>query len=128
MTTALASLPAATYQAKRARATKATVEARRKALFDIVAKMRPMTVRQVFYQARVQGTVEKAEAGYAKVQTDLVLLRKSGVLPYGWLADNTRWQRKPRSFEGVEEALENTARLYRKDLWVSATCYVEVWL
>ena len=59
---------------------------------------RPMTVRQVFYQATVRGIVEKSEAGYTKVQTDLVQMRRAGTLPYGWLADNTRWQRKPRSF------------------------------
>jgi hypothetical protein len=44
------------YQAshiKRHRATKAEIEGRRSALFDIVANMRPMTVRQVFYQATV---------------------------------------------------------------------------
>ena len=90
--------------------------------------MRPMTVRQVFYQATVRGLVEKTEAGYAKVQTDLVLMRKAGELPYGWLADNTRWQRKPRTFDGIEEALESTARLYRKNLWATADGYVEVWL
>jgi len=44
--------------------------------------MRPMTVRQVFYQATVRGIVEKTEAGYAKVQNDLVLMRREGVLPY----------------------------------------------
>jgi len=26
-------------------------------------------------------------------------------------------QRKPRTFSGIEEALRNTARLYRKSLW-----------
>jgi hypothetical protein len=80
------------------------------------------------YRLGVQGIVEKTEAGYTKVQTDLVLMRKSGDLPYDWLADNTRWQRKPRTFDGVEEALETTASFYRKDLWASADCYVEVWL
>ena len=62
------------YQApiKRARATKAEVEARREALFDIIETGRPMTVRQVFYQATVRGLVEKAESGYSKVQTDLI--------------------------------------------------------
>jgi hypothetical protein len=119
------------YQAspiKRARATKAEVTARRDALMGIVGEARPMTVRQVFYQATVRGLVEKEESGYVKVQTDLVLLRRSGDLPYGWLADNTRWQRKPRTFDGVEEALTETARLYRKNLWVNANSYVEVWL
>jgi hypothetical protein len=119
------------YQAspiKRIRATKAEVEERRLALFDIVSDMKPMTVRQVFYQATVKGIAEKTEAGYSRVQTDLVIMRKSGLLPYDWLADNTRWQRKPRSFNGVEEALQDTARFYRKNLWADADCYVEVWL
>jgi hypothetical protein len=87
-----------------------------------------MTVRQVFYQAIVRGLVEKAESGYVKVQTDLTVMRRAGELPYDWLADNTRWQRKPRTFNGVEEALKATAAFYRKNLWASADSYVEIWL
>ena len=87
-----------------------------------------MTVRQVFYQATVRGLVEKAETGYSKVQTDLTIMRRAGELPYHWLADNTRWQRKPRTFNGVEEALKATAALYRKNLWANADAYVEIWI
>jgi hypothetical protein len=57
---------------RRVRATKAEVEARREALLEIIAEQQPMSVRQVFYQATVHGVVEKTEAGYSKVQTDLV--------------------------------------------------------
>src|SRR6516162_864793 len=114
-----------TYQAS---ATKAEVEARRKALLDIIEAGRPMTVRQVFYQATVRGLVEKAESGYGKVQTDLTVMRRAGELPYDWLADNTRWQRKPRTFDSVEQALRDTAALYRKSLWTDASSYVEIWL
>ena len=113
---------------KRVRSTKAEVEARREALLEIIDDGRPMTVRQVFYQATVHGLVEKAESGYGKVQTDLTLMRRSGELPYDWLADNTRWQRKPITFNSVEEALRDTARFYRKSLWNDANAYVEVWL
>src|SRR5262249_60707781 len=60
--------------------------------------------------------------------TDLGRMRRAGVLRSDWLADNTRWQRKPKTFGGVEEALRDTARLYRKALWHDADCYVEVWL
>jgi len=138
--------PAEGYEAspvKRHRSTKAEVEDRRTHLYLIVRTMHPMTVRQVFYQASVRGIVEKSEAGYNKVQTDLVHMRRYGWgplvnagwgafrthhLPYGWLADNTRWQRKPRTFTGVEQALAETARLYRKSLWADADCYVEIWL
>jgi hypothetical protein len=113
---------------KRIRSTKAEVEDRRRELYEIVADMRPMTVRQVFYQASVRGIVEKSEGGYTKVQTDLVLMRRSGELPYDWLADNTRWQRRPRTFNNIEQALDDTARFYRKSLWNDAGCYVEIWL
>jgi hypothetical protein len=113
---------------KRHRATKAEVEARREALLDIIDAGKPMTVRQCFYQATVHGLVEKAESGYAKVQHDLTLMRRAGELPYDWLADNTRWQRKPTTFNSVEEALQDTAKFYRKALWNDADSYVEVWL
>jgi len=115
-------------QIKRHRSTKADVERRREALYEIVKAMKPMTVRQVFYQATVLGIVEKSEAGYGKVQNDLVLMRKAGEMPYGWLADNTRWQRKPNTFDSVEAALEQTARLYRKSLWADVDAHVEIWL
>jgi hypothetical protein len=113
---------------KRRRATKAEVEERRERLFVIVEQMQPMTVRQIFYQASVRSIVEKSEAGYNKVQTDLVQMRRSGALPYAWLADNTRWQRKPNTFDNIDQALQETARLYRKALWSDADSYVEVWL
>jgi hypothetical protein len=113
---------------KRGRASKAEIQSRRQALYDIVDEQKPMTVRQVFYQATVRGIVEKAETGYDKVQRDLVEMRRDGLLPYGWLADNTRWQRKPTTYYSVEEALRETARLYRRDLWADAGRYVEIWL
>jgi hypothetical protein len=115
-------------QIKRVRATREQVLGRRQHLYNIVAAMRPMTVRQVFYQATVRGIIEKTEAGYTKVQTDLVQMRRSGALPYSWLVDNTRWQRKPNTFKNIEAALEETAKLYRKALWADADAYVEIWL
>ena len=62
------------------------------------------------------------------VQADLTVMRRARELPYDWLADNTRWQRKPRTFDSVEDALRNTAAFYRKALWNEADSYVEIWL
>ncbi|MBR1149349.1 hypothetical protein [Bradyrhizobium sp. JYMT SZCCT0428] len=124
-------MTATVYEAshiKRYRASREEVRHRRKQLHNIIAAMHPMTVRQVFYQATVLGLVEKSESGYTKVQTDLVQMRQSGALPYGWIADNTRFQRRPRTYDGVQAALDETARLYRKSLWADADCYVEIWL
>jgi hypothetical protein len=128
----LPNMPAiAVYEAcpvKRVRSTKAQVGDRRAALYDIIAEQYPMSVRQVFYQATVHNLVDKTEAGYTKVQTDLVLMRKSGLLPYSWLADSTRLQRRPRTHNSVQDALDETARFYRKSLWSEADAYVEIWL
>lgn len=121
----------ALYQArhiKRVRATGAELDRRRVALYTIVSEMEPMTVRQVFYQATVRNIVDKTESSYNKVQTDLAWMRRAGLMPYDWITDHTRYQRKPRTFNGIEQALQNTAELYRKALWSEVGAYVEIWI
>lgn len=113
---------------KRQRATKSEVETRWAALYEIVQHQQPMTVRQVFYQATVLGQLENTKAGYRKVQHALAEMRRAGFLPFSWITDSTQWQRKPTTFSSIEEALNDTARLYRKSLWHDADAYVEVWL
>jgi hypothetical protein len=113
---------------KRGRASKAEIQDRRQALYDIVDEQKPMSVRGAFYQGSVRDIVEKTEPGYGKVQRTLVSMRRDGMLPYDWLADNTRWQRKPTTYNGIEQAIRETARLYRRNLWADAGCYVEIWL
>jgi hypothetical protein len=113
---------------RRHRATRAEMAERWNALYAIVEQQQPMTVRQVYYRATVLGVVEKTEDGYTKVQTDLANMRRAGRLPYDWLADSTRWMRKPAMYRSIQQALQETARLYRKDLWRDADAYVEIWL
>jgi hypothetical protein len=113
---------------KRHRGTRDEVEARRVGLLDIVDAGKPMTVRLVFYQGTVQGLVPKTEQGYGIVKNDLTIMRRARVLPYDWLADNTRWQRRPNTFSGIQAALKDTAAFYRKSLRNDADSYVEIWL
>src|SRR5262249_2856588 len=49
-------------------------------------------------------------------------------IPFGWVADNTRWMRKPRTHSSPEMALQRTAEAYRRSLWDNQELYVEVWL
>jgi hypothetical protein len=121
-------LHAASRASGRTRSTRVEVEQRRKVLREIIEPMQPMTVRQVFYQATVVGLIEKVETGYDKVQRDLALMRKEGEIPYEWLVDNTRSPIKRLSHRGIGEALRETAEYYRKDFWVDAKSYVEVWI
>lgn len=110
------------------RATKLEMLARNEALVRIVNEVAPCTVRQVYYQATVRGVVDKTEAGYDKVQRALVDLRRTGRIPYREITDNTRWQIKPTTYDSIGDALDATARLYRRAVWSDVDAYVEVWL
>lgn len=119
------------YQAspiKRNRATKAEMETRAQFLIDYADTHGPVTVRQLFYAATVNNLIEKSESGYNKVQAQVLALRRDGRLPYHCIADATRYMRKPRTFNGWQEALQNTALLYRKALWADTNLEVEIWV
>jgi len=113
----------------RGRATKEEMEERARFLIEYASLHGPVTVRQLYYQAEVHGApgIDKTEAGYDRVQRQVLSLRRAGRLPYSDIADLTRWMRKPRTYDGVKAALEATAQLYRKALWSDADTYVEIW-
>ncbi len=121
--------PAYVTSPTRRRRTRAEVEALSGLIRLVVEQDRPMTVRQVFYRLVSLGAIDKSETEYkATVCRLLSEMRLSGALPFAWIADNTRWMRKPRTYGGLSEALAMTARFYRRALWREMPAYVEVWL
>ena len=49
-----------------------------------------------------------------------VMQQGTGHIPFDWIADSTRWMRKPRSFfRHLQGMLEQSAETYRRDLWDS---------
>lgn len=105
-----------------------TVEIR-EAILDLQDQYKRMTVRGIFYALTVRGVVPKDDArGYVPVQRQVLLLRRQGALPWGFIADGTRWVRQPETFDSVKEALAETARLYRRNLWADQHVRMEVWL
>jgi hypothetical protein len=125
-------MTAAVYEAspiKRVRATKAEMEERAEFLIDYATEHGPVTVRGLYYQAEVASLpgISKSDKDYAKVQRQVLNLRREGRLAYSDIADATRWMRKPTTHDSVEAALQATARLYRKNLWLDADDYVEIW-
>ena len=113
---------------KRNRRSKAEMHQLDEALLALLFEDHPQTVRGVFYQAVVRWLVEKTEAAYRVVQRELVLLRARGELPWDFIADSTRWMRKPNSYDDMAEALNDASRFYRKALWNDQSAYVEVWM
>jgi hypothetical protein len=83
----------------------------------------------VFYQLVGLRVVDKTEAEYkTTVGRLLVEMRKDGEIPFGWIADNTRWMRKPRTYSSLRGMLELTKKTYRRALWDDQGAYVEIWL
>lgn len=114
---------------RQGRATRATSQVIQDATFDVFyAEKPPLTVRRMFYALETQSFVPKTEGGYRKTQYQLATLRRAGILPYNWLADNTRWQIKPTSYTGLEAAMTRWHEQYRRDLWQAQSSHVEIWV
>src|SRR5262245_44889822 len=105
---------ASTIKSRRRRRTKAVIASVRDAIKDILEQDHPQTVRQVFYALTVRGCIAKAEIEYQRTVIRLLVeMREAGQIPFAWLADNTRWQRKPTTFTGLESCLSNTSSVRR---------------
>jgi len=97
----------------------------------------PQSVRGVFYQLVARG-LPKEEAQYRAVQREVLRMRRgqdrrSGnlvlpALPYGWIADGSRWMRRPDTYSGLRALFEDLASSYRRDLWQAQDVYMEVWV
>lgn len=112
----------------RNRRSKAEIEVIKSEMFDLLKVENPMTVRQLFYRMTTQGVVEKNEKQYKGTIGRLATeMRLNGELPFDWFADNTRWMRKPTSYNSLEQCLNNTMQTYRLDLWQNQKDYIEIW-
>ncbi|MFD8705912.1 hypothetical protein ACFV1W_25455 [Kitasatospora sp. NPDC059648] len=90
----------------------------------------PCSVRQVYYLGC--GVLWPKDTGSSRTSYKLVVrylgeMREDGTIPFGWITDSTRWVRKPTMWGSHGEALERTAKLYRRNVWEQQPERVEVW-
>jgi len=116
------------YRACPTRRTKADIAAIRDVITEVIAEDPPMTVRQVFYQLVSRGVIEKSEQQYQgtviRLMTDM---RLSGDLPYHWVVDESRRVRITQTFDNVTDAIEHTAKFYRRSALAASDDYLEIW-
>ncbi|MCP4592833.1 MAG: hypothetical protein GY842_19025 [bacterium] len=99
------------------------------AMVDILEDSQPMTVRQIYYQMVSRGAIDKTEAAYKGIVCRLLgVMRREGRIPYDFIVDATRWQRKPETYTGLRHLLRDAQRTYRRALWNDQDVYVELWL
>jgi hypothetical protein len=71
--------------------------------------------------------VPKTDNGYAMVQRALMHLRDTGIIPWEYITDSSRWMRRPDTWDGVDGLLRDLSSSYRRPLWDEADARVEVW-
>jgi hypothetical protein len=122
--------PLPTYRACsiRERRTKAQVEAIRKAISAVLKADHPQTVRQVFYQLVARGVIEKTEKEYQGTVIRLLSeMRLNGQVPWDWIVDESRRTRITQTFDNISDALQDTAKCYRRSALRDCDDYIEIW-
>src|SRR5262249_38706305 len=113
---------------KRPRRSKAEIEDLKSSIYAVVERHPPMTVRQVFYQLVVRGVLEKSERAYQRTVIRLLTeMRLKGELPFDWIIDESRRRRVTETYENVTDALEQTAKFYRRSALRQSPDYIELW-
>jgi hypothetical protein len=115
---------------KRDRSTRAQIEQLEAQILAEVKADNPQSVRHIYYRMtdpRLPEAVEKSQRGYRHVQDRCVKMRRSGVLPYQWIADTTRHGYFVNTYRGKKDFLRSMAGHYRADLWQYSDHYCEVW-
>lgn len=98
---------------KRERRPKRDIGEIKAAIMESLCIDQPMTVRQLFYRLVSQSAIEKSETEYKSTVVRLLgEMRRDGEIPFSWIADSTRWMRKPRTNSSLEDAVQRTAATY----------------
>lgn len=115
---------------KRERRSKERLEQLDAQIIDVLKTDHPQSVRHVFYRMtdpRLGEPVEKSDRGYRHVQDRCVKLRRSGRIPYHWIADMSRRGYFTNTFSDAGDFIRRMAGHYRADLWRDAEYRCEVW-
>jgi hypothetical protein len=114
---------------KRRRRSQPEIEDIKSAIVDAVTEDPPMTVRQVFYQLVVRRVIEETEKEYNGTVIRLLSnMRLDGELEWGHIVDESRHPRLTETFDSLADAVESTARFYRRSALKDCDEYIEIWL
>jgi len=119
------------YQAcpiKRARRTRADIEAIRREIVSVLTDHHPMSVRQVYYQLVVRGAIEKTEDQYQSTVIRLLTeMRLDDTIPFQWITDDSRRRVEYCTHDSLKRAVDDCARYYRRNALNECPDYIEIW-
>ena len=93
-------------------------------LLRLAAELQPITVRGLYYQAVVSALIDfilkdslGGDENYNKVQRRVLDLRKSGVMPWEWIVDESRSSYAKPRWNNPAGFAETAPWFYRLDFW-----------
>jgi hypothetical protein len=100
----------------------------RAAIVKILEADHPQTVRQVFYQLVTRGVIEKTEAEYQGTVIRLLTdMRLDDDVEWDWIIDDSRRVRNTQTFDNIADAINDTARYYRRSALKNCSDYIQIW-
>src|SRR5690242_12852082 len=86
------------------------------AAIEVLRDIQPASVRAVCYRLFTMGVIESmAKAETNRVSTQLTWAREQGLLPWGWIVDETREAERINAWENPAAYVETVKRAYRRD-------------
>jgi hypothetical protein len=95
---------------------------------QVLKKIQPASVRAVCYQLFTLGLIasmRKSETN--KVSRLLTRAREDGIIPWGWIVDETREAEVVSAWDNPTAYADAVKRSYRRDRWQDQPDRIEVW-
>ncbi len=98
------------------------------ASIKILESIQPCSVRAVCYQLfMLKLMTDMGKNSTGAVGKQLVYARENGLIPWGWIVDETREAEAIASWDSPESIIRGAVAQYRKDYWAMQPRRVEVW-
>jgi hypothetical protein len=86
-------------------------------LIQIAEQLRPIGIRGCFYQCVSRTILDKIEKNVQLVQRRLLILRRTGRVPYSYISDPASDPIWYRSYNSVQDFAQDVNNLYRSNYW-----------
>jgi hypothetical protein len=114
---------------KRPRRTKDDIEAIRTAIKEVLESDHPQNIRQIYYALVVKGVIEKTEQEYQHTVIRLCgEMRWRDEINWDWIVDESRITHQSLTYDSIVDAVEDTAKFYRKSALRGCPDHVEIWV
>lgn len=87
-----------------------------------------LTVRQLYYQFVARGLVPNEQKEYDRLADAVKDARMLGIMDWDYIVDRTRNLTSWKTYKGPEEAVQELASKYHRDMWAPQHQRIEVWV